>query len=96
MSDTRSAEFAELWQKVSAAENGLTEKEKDLLLACLKIAWASIVEKDLLENGFQGSFTSEQADMIVKYASASGSVHALPHLFPSHSIRTFHAKSIRT
>ena len=46
MSEDKSVEFAELWHKVNAATNGLTENEKDLLLACLKIAWASIVEKE--------------------------------------------------
>ncbi|GAB3151075.1 hypothetical protein [Amycolatopsis sp. NPDC004378] len=96
MSDGKAAEFVHLWQKVKAAEIGLTEKEKGLVLACLKNAWASIVEEEDLEKGFQGSFTPEQADLILHYASASASIRSLTHLYPAHSIRSFHANSIRS
>jgi hypothetical protein len=93
MSEGKSAEFADLWQKVDTGAD-LTGKEKSLLLACLKIAWASMVETEELENGFKGSFTPEQADMIVQHASASGSIRSLTHLYGEQSIRSFVQGSI--
>lgn len=96
MSKGEIAEFAELWRKVKEAIEDLTEREQELVLACLRIAWAAIVEKEDLEKGFQGSFTPDQADMIVQYASASGSIRSLTHLYPAHSIRSFHENSIRS
>ena len=94
MSDENTAEFDEFWRKVKDATASLSEREKDLLYACVRIAWAMAVQEEELKNGFQGSFTPEQADMIVKYASGSDSIRSGIHLYGSHSIRSFIEGSI--
>lgn len=94
MTENEPAEFAGLWRKVDAATDGLTPKEKELLLACLWLGWLSTAQVDEIERGFKGSFTPEQAAVLVKYHAGSGAVTLLPRIV-DYSIQTL-THSIRT
>lgn len=95
MAKDESAKFAGFWQKVEeATKDDLTKQQQELLLACLWLAWVSTAQEDDLLNGFQGSFTPDQAAALVKYHAGSGTVSLLPRIV-DHSIQTV-TKSIRT
>ena len=95
MSKDKSAKFIDFWQKVEKATKGtLTKGQRDLLHASLRLAWLATAQKEELENGFDGSFTPDQAALLTKYHPGSGSPHMLPRMIEG-SIQT-DVNSIRT
>jgi hypothetical protein len=86
MSEDKSTEFTNLWQSVNEGTENLSESQREVLLASLWLAWISTAQEEELKNGFEGSFTPEQAAMLKNY-SGKGPLHLVPRMIEG-SIRS--------
>jgi hypothetical protein len=76
--------------KLKAFRETLGEKQKELLDAICEVAWEISAENDL-ESGFDGCFTPDQADLIVRYSA--GEVEMLTGRLKSNMIKSGMIKS---
>jgi hypothetical protein len=87
MSEIDAAELDDFCTKLEQFMNTLSEPQQALLNGILKIAWnATEREESLqesLEEGFNGSFSPGQAELILAY-HPSGPVVAISRLIRSH------------
>jgi hypothetical protein len=76
MSEENAERVAKFNQNVLALKDTLKDDEdqEKFLTAILWLAWLLTAEEKDLEEGFNDSFTSGQADLIMGYASGSGPV----------------------
>jgi hypothetical protein len=74
MSEENAERAAKFNQNVLALKKTLKDDEdqEKFLTAILWLAWLLTAEEEDLDNGFAGSFTPGQADLIMGYASGSG------------------------
>lgn len=81
MSEEESKAFAEFWPEVQNHTESLSEPQKALLNSAIKLAWAATATEQQLSEGFDESFTPEQAALIRDYHAPTDGVQLLPRLF---------------
>jgi hypothetical protein len=61
-------ELTDFYGKLDVFRQSLDERQRLLLDAILKIAWNKAMTPECLEQEFNGAFTPDQADLILKYS----------------------------
>ncbi|MEU0791093.1 hypothetical protein ABZ342_13575 [Amycolatopsis sp. NPDC005961] len=72
MTDAEDTDFAGFKGALDLCTSGMTEQQKLLLNSIVKLAWIASKDDETHIAEFDGSFTPEQADLLLQYDPAPG------------------------